>query len=228
MLLKRSVEGWDQSATDEIRRIDGNVHNSPARQRMKITVIVISLACFGLGLLPAEEPSPSPTPIFRHHAPRSGPVRRMNYIERRHESEARAGAAQAKAQAQANRSSAAAAEAQAKAAERTRAQAQRQVAAEARIETRKQIPRANSDLMSRMGFSEEEIAAQKAREQSAKSGAKETTDAKSQAERQQEQSTPTSGTGVVGAHPTVPHAKADGVAPQKSTSASPAADPDSH
>ena len=195
---------------------------------MKITVIVISLACFSPGLLAAEEPSPSPTPIFRHHAPRPGPVRRMNYIERRHESEARAGAAQAKAQTQANRRSAAAAEAQAKAADRARAQAQRQVAAEARIETRNQIPRANSDLMSRMGFSEEEIAAQKAREQSAKSGAKETTDATSQAQRQQEQSTPTNGTGAVGDHPTVPHAKADGVAPQKPTSASPAADPDSH
>jgi len=195
---------------------------------MKITVIVISLACFSPGLLAAEEPSPSPTPIFRHHAPRPGPVRRMNYIERRRESEARAGAAQAKAQAQANRRSAAAAEAQTKAADRARAQAQRQVAAEARIETRNQIPRTNSDLMSRMGFSEEEIAAEKAREQSVKSGAKETTDARSQAQRQQEQSTPTSGTRVVGDHPTVPHAKSDGVAPQKPTSASPAADPDSH
>jgi hypothetical protein len=79
-----------------------------------------------------------------------------------------------------------------------------------------------------MGFSEEEIAAQKAREQSAKSGAKGTTDATSQVRRQQEQSTPTNRTGVVGDPPTVPHAKADGVAPQKPTSASPAADPDSH
>lgn len=193
---------------------------------MKITVIVISLACFSPGLLAAEEPSPSPTPIFRHHAPRPGPVRRKNYIERRHESEARAGSAQAKAQAQANRSSAAAAEAQAKAADRARAQAQRQVAAETRIETRNQIPRANSDLMSRMGFSEEEIAAEKAREQPVKSGAKETTDARSQ--RQQERSTPTSDTGAVDNHPIVPHAKAGGVAPQKTTSPSPAPDPDPH
>ena len=195
---------------------------------MKITVIVISLACFSPGLLAAEEPSPSPTPIFRHHAPRPGPVRRRNYIERRNESEARAGAAQAKAQAQASRSSDAAAEAQAKAADRARAQAQRQVAAEARNETRKQIPRANSDLMSRMGFSEEEIAAQKAREQSAKSGAKETTGATSQAKRQQEQPATSNGTGVVGDHLTVPPAKTDAVAPQKPTSASSAANPDSH
>jgi hypothetical protein len=195
---------------------------------MKITIIVISLACFSPGLLAAEEPSPSPTPIFRHHAPRPGPARRLNYVERRHESEARAGAAQAKAQAQANRSSAAVAQAQAKAADRAREQAQRQVTAEARIETRNQIPRANSDLMSRMGFSDEEIAAQKAREQSAKSGAKETTDATPRAQRPQEQSTPPSGTGVVGNHPTVPAAKADGVAPQKPTNITPAADSDSH
>lgn len=193
---------------------------------MKITVIVISLACFSSGLLAAEEPSPSPTPIFRHYAPRPGPVRRLNYIERRHESEPRTGASQAKAQAQANRRSAKAAQAQAKAADQARVQAQRQAAAEARIETRKQIPRANSDLMSRMGFSEEEIAAQKAREQSAKSGAKETK-VTSQAQRQQEQSTPIGGSGAVG-KPTVPPGKADGVAPQKPPSISPAADPDSH
>jgi hypothetical protein len=195
---------------------------------MKITVIVISIACFSPGLLTAEDPSPSPTPIFRHNAPRPGPARRLDYIERRHESEARAGAVQAKTQAHANRSSAAAAQAQSKAADRTRAQAQRQVAAEVRIETRNQIPRANSDLMSRMGFSEEEIAAQKAREQSAKSGAKVTTGATSQAQRLQEQLTAPKGTGVVGDHPTVPPAKADGIAPQKPTSASPVADPDPH
>jgi hypothetical protein len=195
---------------------------------MKISVIVISLACFSPGLLAAEEPSPSPTPILRHHAPRPGPVRRLNYIERRHEPEARTGAAQAKAQSQANRSSAAAAQAQAKATDRARTQAQHQVAAKARVETRNQIHRANSDLMSRMGFSEEEIAAQKAREQSAKSAAKGTTDTTSQVQRQQEQATPTNGTGAVDNHPTVPPAKGDGVAPQKPTSFSPAADPDSH
>ena len=195
---------------------------------MKILVIVISLACLSPGLLAAEEPSPSPTPISRHYAPRPGPVRRLNYFERKHESEARVGTAQAKAQAKANHSSAASAQAQAKAADRARAQAQRQVAAEARIETKKEIPHANSDLMSRMGFSEEEIAAEKAREQSAKPGAKETTDATSQARREQEQSNTISGTGAVGNHPIGPHAKADGVAPQKPTSISPAADPDSH
>ena len=194
---------------------------------MKITVIVISLACFSAGFLAAEEPSPSPTPIFRHYAPRAGPERRLNYIERRHESEARAGASQAKAQAQANRRSAAAAQAQVNAADRARAQAQRQVAAEARIETRSQVTRANSDLMSRMGFSEEEIAAQKAHEQSAKSGAKEAIGATSQAQRQQEQSTRTSGSGAED-EPTVPAAKADGIAPQKPTSALPAASPVYH
>jgi hypothetical protein len=78
-----------------------------------------------------------------------------------------------------------------------------------------------------MGFSEEEIAAQEAREQSARSGGKETTGTTSQAQRLQEQSTPPQGTGAVG-EPTVPHAKADGIVPQKPTSASPVADPDSH
>ena len=228
MLLKLFAEGWDHSATDEIGRIDRNVHYWPARQKMKTTAIVISLSCFSLGLLAGEEPSPSPTPIFRHYAPRSGPMRRLNYFERKHESEARAEAAQAKAQAQANRNSAAAARAQAKAADRTRAQAQRQVAAEARIETRNQVPRANSDLMSRMGFSEEEIATEKAREQSAKSGTKETAGATSQAHRQQEQSTPTSSAGAGSDHPSVAPAKADGVPLQKQTGISPAAGPDSH
>jgi len=195
---------------------------------MKIVAIVISLSCFSLGLLAGEESSPSPTPILRHYAPRSGQVRRLNYFERKHESDARAEAAQAKAQAEANRRSAAAAQNQAKAADRTRAQAQRQVAAEARIETRNQVPRTNSDLMSRMGFSEEEIAAEKAHEQSAKSGAKETTGSTSQAQRQQEQTTPTSGTGAVGNHPNVARAKADGVPLQKQASISPAPSPDSH
>ena len=195
---------------------------------MKIITIVISLSCFSLGLLAGEEPSPSPTPILRHYAPRSGQVRRLNYFERKHESEARAEAAQAKAQAQANRRSDAAAQNQAKAADRTRAQAQRQVAAEERLETRNQVPRANSDLMSRMGFSEEEIAAEKAREQSAKSGTKERKGSTLQAQRQQEQATPTSGTVASGDNPNLAPAKADGLPLQKQTGISPVAGPDSH
>jgi len=194
---------------------------------MKTTVIVISLACFSFGLLTAEEPTPSPTPVARRYAPRSGQGRRLNYVERRHESEARTGTAQAKAQAQINRQSAAAAQAQAKAADRSRTQAQRQVAAQARLETRNQVPRANSDLMSRMGFSEEEIAAEKAREQSAKSGAKETIAATSRRQRPQE-STPLSSTGALGDHPNVSSAKAKNAEPQTPASASAAVDPNSH
>ncbi len=181
---------------------------------MKITAIAISLACLSPVLLAAEEPSPSPTPILRSYAPRSGQLRRLNYFERKHESEARGEAAQAKAQARSDRTSAATTQAQAKAADRARNQAQRQVAAEARSETRKEMPRANSDLMSRMGFSEEEIAAQKAREQPVEPAAKETTDATSHAGHQHEPSIPTAGTGAV--------------APQKATNASTVADPDSH
>jgi hypothetical protein len=174
---------------------------------MKTIAIVISLACFSHGLLAAEEPSPSPTPVFRNHVAHPGPLRRLNYIERRRESEARTEAAQARAQAQASRSSAAAAQAQAKAADRARAQAQRQVAAEARVETRNKTPHPTSDVMSRMGFSEQEIAAQKAREHSANPGAKGTTNTTSQAGRQQEQSKPALGSGAVGEHPTPSPAK---------------------
>ena len=228
MLLNALPTAGTTRATDGILRIDRNVHNQTSKHSMRITVIVIAFACLGPGLLTAEEPSPSPTPISRHHAPRSGPVRRLNYLERRRESEARAGAAEAKAQAQASRSSAAAAQAQTKAADRAREQAERQLRAEARIETRNQIPRANSDLMSRMGFSQEEIAAQKAREQSATSGAKEATAAPSPPQRQQEQSTPSKAPGAVGDHSTVSPAKADTVAPQKPISVLPTADPDSH
>ena len=150
-------------------------------QKMKVIAIVFSLACFSHGVLVAEEPSPSPTPVFRHYAPHSGQERRLNYIERRHDSEARVQAAQAKAQAQANRRSADAARVQVKTASRARAQAQRQVAVEARIEAKNATPRANSELMSRMGFSEQEIAAQKAREQSERPGGKEAKESTSQA-----------------------------------------------
>ena len=195
---------------------------------MKITAIAISLACLSPGLLAAEEPSPSPTPIFRNYAPHSAQERRLNYFERKHESEARGETAQAKAQARADRTSAAATQAQTKAANRARTQAQRQVATETRSETRKEIPRTNSDLMSRMGFSEEEIAAQKAREQPGTPVAKETTDSTFQTQRPQEQSIPNASIGAPSDHPILPHAKADTGAAQQPVRASPAPDPESH
>lgn len=195
---------------------------------MKIIAIVISLACFSHGVLVAEEPSPSPTPDFRRHAPHPGPVRRLNYIERRHESEARVEASEAKAQAQVNRRSADAAQAQSKAASRARTQAQRQVAAETRIEAKNATPHANSELMSRMGFSEQEIAAQKAREQSERPGGKEAKESTLQEARRPETSPPVVETGAADQQSTVSHAKAVGAATQKPTSASSATDPDSH
>lgn len=188
---------------------------------MKVIAIVISFACFSLGALEAEEPSPSPTPIFRHSALRPGPLRRSNYIERRRESEARTGAAQAKAQAQANRRSANAAQAQVKEASRTRAQAQRQVAAEARNEARNATPRANSELMSRMGFSETEIAAQKAREEAAKPGAKESNETMSQGEPRQPQPKPATSPGAESDRPALSQTEVDGHPKGKPTSASP-------
>ena len=135
-------------------------------------------------------------------------------------SELHAEAAQSRAQAKANRHSTAEQKAEAKAVVRARAQAQRQVAAETRHETAKESPHTNSDLMSRMGFSDEEIAAQKAREQSGKLGVKEKTDG---ILGTTPQSAHTSDTGVAGDF----HAGAHGAGAQAPSSASPAPDPDS-
>jgi len=154
---------------------------------------------------------------------RSGSLQRLKYIDRMRalqgaakrnaEGRLRAEAARAEARAQAERRSVVAVQAaQAKAAARAQAQAQVQAAERARLEAEsgvglKKGSPPTSALMSRMGFSEKEIAAQKAREHSAKSGAKETTDATSQAGRQQEQSKPAVDSGAVGDHPAPSPAK---------------------
>ncbi len=152
---------------------------------MKVITIVISLACISHGALGDDLATPSPTPVYPNYIGRPGSVRRLERIDRQRalqaESEARA---QARAQAKASRRSTAATKAQAREAARARTQTQRQVAAQNRIEARNETPRSNSDLMTRMGFSGQEIAAQKAREQSAKSGSEETFSATSQAEHQ--------------------------------------------
>ncbi len=144
--------------------------------------LVLSILLVGVsqGVLADDLATPSPTPAYYKPLP-PGPLRRAEWVDRRRAiaegSQSHADAAQARAQAKANRhSTAAEREAEAKAAAHARAQAQHQLAAETRHETAKEIPHTNSDLMSRMGFSEEEIAAQKAREQSGKLGAKEKTD----------------------------------------------------
>lgn len=195
---------------------------------MKVIAIVISLACFSHGALADDLATPSPTPVYLNYLGRPGSVRRLEQIDRRRavqaESESRA---QARAQAKANLRSTAATQAQSREAAHTREQAQRQVAAENRIEARNETPHANSDLMTRMGFSEQEIAAQKAREQSAKPGAKETASAPSQAQHQQQEPKPAADTGAAVDHPTHSHAKSNGAATQKPANPSPAADPGS-
>ena len=196
---------------------------------MKVIAILISLACFSQRALADDQSTPSPTPVYLNHLARPGSVRRMEQLDRERALQAETDSnAQRKAQAKANRHSTSATQKQSRAAARTREQAQRQVDAEARSEARNETPHATSDLMSRMGFSEQEIAAQKAREQPAKPGAKETTDATSQAGHQQEQATPAADPGVADNHPAASHAKNSGVSGQKPTSASAAADPGSN
>jgi hypothetical protein len=175
---------------------------------MKITIIVISLACCSHGALADDQATPSPTPVYLNRPAHPGSLRRHEQINRSRELQAAADSnAQTRAQAKANRQTTATAQAQARETARAREQAQREVAAQNRVEARNQIPHPTSDVMSRMGFSEQEIAAQKAREHPANPGAKETTATTSQAARQQEQSNPVANSGAVGDHPTPSPAK---------------------
>ncbi len=134
---------------------------------MKIIAIVIALICGTGSARAVDEAAPSPTPVYLKHHARPGSHRRQGQAERRRDLELKS---EARAEAKANRRNSTAAGAQAKAAARAREQAQRQLAVQARSEAANATPRATSDLMSRMGFSEQEIAMQKAREQSAEPG----------------------------------------------------------
>ena len=182
------------------------------KQKMKVVGIVISLVCFCRGALADDQATPSPTPVYLYRLARPGTLRHQEEIERKRELEA---------QAKADRRSAVAAQAEARAAARAREQAQRKVEAEARAQAANATPHATSDLMSRMGFSAQEIASQKAREQSLKPAAKETTDITSQAGRQSEQSRPAVNSGTPEDHLTRSHA-------EKPTSPPPAPDSGSH
>jgi hypothetical protein len=196
---------------------------------MKVRAIVILLACFNHGVPAADEATPSPTPVYLHHLARPGSPRRVEQVNRRRALQAQSeSTAQARAQAKADRLSTAATQAQSKAATRAREQAQRQVDAQARRGAAKKTPHATSDMMKRMGFSEQEIAAQKAGEESANPGAKETTEAASQAGRLQEQAKPAADPGSSASQPTLSRANANGAAAEKPTSASPAPDTGSH
>ena len=68
----------------------GMFGNRPTKQTMKIIAIVISFACFSLGRSQLRNPAQAPLRSIRHYAPHPGQVRRLNYFERKHESEARA------------------------------------------------------------------------------------------------------------------------------------------
>ena len=188
------------------------LHHLSARQKMKIITIVISLACLGQGALADDQATPTPTPVYRWPLARARPPRRQEQIIRSNALQAGAeSSAQARAQAKANRLSTATAQVQAREAARAREKAQRQVAAENRIEARNETPHPTSDVMSRMGFSEQEIAAQKAREHSANPGAKESTEATSPAGHQPEQPKPAADSGALGDQPTPSPSKPKGV-----------------
>ena len=157
--------------------------------------------------LQMTKPRQVPTPVYLNHLARPGSLRRAEQIDRQRALQAQSESiAQARAQAKANRRSTAATQAQSRPA-REREQAQRKVDAEARREASDEIPQPTSDLMKRMGFSEQEIAAQKAREHPAKPGAKETTDAVPQAEHQLEQAKPAAEPGSAASHPTLSQAR---------------------
>jgi len=212
MLLIPYADPLEDKSEMESRGSMEMVHHPSARQKMKVIAIVISLACFCRGALADDQATPSPTPVYLYRLARPGTLRHQEEIERKRELEA---------QAKADRRSAVAAQAEARAAARAREQAQRKVEAEARAQAANATPHATSDLMSRMGFSAQEIASQKAREQSLKPAAKETTDITSQAGRQSEQSRPAVNSGTPEDHLTRSHA-------EKPTSPPPAPDSGSH
>jgi len=159
---------------------------------MKTTTIIILLACLSHGARADDLATPSPTPIYQYPLARPGSLRQMEQLNRQRALQAETQTrAEARQQAKANQRSSAAAETQARLNARTKEKAQQQVDAEARRESAKATPKTTSELMKQMGFSEAEVAAQKAREDSAKPGAK-ATDTTSPAGQQPEQSKPTS------------------------------------
>jgi hypothetical protein len=188
--------------------------------------LLASFVCFTRGALADDFATPTPTPAYLRPLP-GGPLRRAEWVDRNHAMQAEAQSnSQARTQAKANRRATAAAQkADTKEAAHARAQAQREVAAEARHESAKESPHTNSDLMARMGFSEEEVAAQKAREQSGQVGAKEKTDG---ILGTTEHAAHTSESGPAGDHSQPPQAKPNGATSRGSTGSSPAPDPGSH
>jgi hypothetical protein len=145
------------------------------RALSKTSALLLSILACSIHGAQADDvatPTPTATPYINPLA-RRGELRRLERTERRAGLDASdANAARTRERSQAGRRSTAAARAQAREAARTREHAQHEVAAEARSETAHATPHATSDLMKRMGFSEQGIAAQKAREEAEKSAPK--------------------------------------------------------
>ena len=166
------AESWDAASAANL----GDRRNDPSagqqqRHRMKITTIAISLICLSQVALADDLATPTPTPVT--YLGRHGRVETARRQERQSAADSRG---QRRAQQKGDRAAAATAQAQARQAARAREQAQREVAAQNQRETRIEKPHLTSDLMSRMGFSEKQIAEQKAREQSASADSKKKTD----------------------------------------------------
>jgi len=190
---------------------------------MKITAILVLLACLSPVALADDLATPSPTPSYIHPFTRRAAVRHAAQIDRRRTRQAEVESrGQTRASAQASRRSASASLAQAREAARAREQAEREVAVENRVEAAHSTSQPTSDLMSRMGFSEKEIAMQKAREQSAQFGTKEADRPAAQPQSQQQsQSVFLAGTPE---HHPAPSPGTAANAAQKPASASSAAD----
>jgi hypothetical protein len=136
---------------------------------MRLLILLLALASLSPTVTLAQElatPTPTPTPAFLGWPGRHGPAWQERVVRRSERRIAADNQAEARAQQKATRLAAAKSQAEVREAARARADAQRQVAAENRREARAEKPQLTSDLMRRMGFSEQEIAAQKAREQS--------------------------------------------------------------
>jgi len=141
--------------------------------KMKTTATLILLASLTCIARADDLATPSPTPIYLHHLAPPGTIRRAEQLNRQHELQSEVDArAQARQQAKANRAATAKAEAQARVDAHTKEKAQQQVDAEARRESAKATPKSTSELMKQMGFSDQEVAAQKAKEDAAKAGQK--------------------------------------------------------
>ncbi|MGI8890944.1 MAG: hypothetical protein ACR2G0_09220 [Chthoniobacterales bacterium] len=138
---------------------------------MKVCTLVILLATFSQAAL-ADDLGTTPTPTASPTAAiLARPGRVIGAIRHEERREARQDAVETKVQVQkqqrVERVAAATARAQARQAARAHDKADREVAAQNPSQTQKEKPQLNSELMTRMGFSEQQIAEQKAREQAA-------------------------------------------------------------